>query len=53
MQWNLSMQREIETNTVASIAYVGTHYVHGVGQTDMNSPIPCVQSASQMPVGQP
>jgi len=53
MQWNLSIQREIVTNTVASIAYIGTHYVHGVGQTDMNSPIPCVQSASQMPVGQP
>jgi len=53
MQWNLSIQREIAPNTVASVAYIGTHYVHGVGQTDMNSPIPCVQSASQMPLGQP
>ncbi len=53
MQWNFSIQREILPETVASITYIGTHYVHGVGQTDMNSPIPCVQSASQMPRNQP
>jgi hypothetical protein len=53
MQWNLSVQREIVNNTVATIAYIGTHYVHGVGQTDINSPIPCVRSASEMPPNQP
>jgi hypothetical protein len=47
MQWNLSIQHEIMANTLATIAYIGTHYVHGVGQTDINSPIPCVQSPSQ------
>src|SRR5437762_3313517 len=53
MQWNLSIQREILADTVVSAAYVGSHYVHGVGQTDMNSPIPCVRSASEMPRNQP
>ena len=53
MQWNLSIQREIVADTVATISYIGTHYVHGVGQTDINSPLPCVQSASQMPANQP
>ncbi len=53
MQWNFSIQREIAANTVLTVAYVGTHYVHGVGQTDINSPIPCVQSAGQMPPNQP
>ncbi len=53
MQWNLSIEREIAADTVASVAYIGNHYLHGIGQTDANSPIPCVQSASQMPANQP
>jgi len=53
MQWNFSIQREVLPDTVATVSYVGTHYVHGVGQTDINSPIPCVRSASEMPTGQP
>jgi hypothetical protein len=51
MQWNFSIQQEIMPNTVATIAYIGTHYVHGVGQTDINSPIPCVQTLGQVPSG--
>ncbi len=51
MQWNLSIQREIAPETVATIAYIGTHYVHGVGQTDINSPLPCVQTPGQVPSG--
>jgi hypothetical protein len=53
MQWNLSVQREIIANTVATVAYVGTHYVHGVGQRDFNSPRPCVQSPSEVAAGVP
>jgi hypothetical protein len=51
MQWNISLQQEIMANTVATVAYIGTHYVHGVGQTDINSPLPCVQTAGQVPSG--
>lgn len=53
MQWNASIQREVMRGTVATITYVGSHYVHGVGQRDFNSPLPCVQSASEMPNNQP
>jgi hypothetical protein len=34
MQWNLNIQREIASNTVAMIAYVGSRTVHNVFQSD-------------------
>ena len=51
MQWNFSIQQEVAPNTVLTVSYIGTHYVHGVGQTDINSPLPCVQTAGQVPSG--
>ena len=39
-QWNLSIQREIMKNTVLTIAYVGSHGVHLLGQRDSNPPAP-------------
>ncbi len=39
-QWNLSIQREIMKNTVLTVAYVGSHGVHLLGQQDANPPVP-------------
>jgi hypothetical protein len=39
-QWNLSVQREIMKNTILTVAYVGSHGVHLVGQRDSNPPLP-------------
>jgi hypothetical protein len=39
-QWNLSVQREVMKNTVVTVAYVGSHGVHLVGQQDLNPPVP-------------
>ena len=39
-QWNLSIQREIMKNTVVTVAYVGSHGVHLLGQQDSNPPVP-------------
>ena len=39
MQYNLSIQREIAKGTVFSAAYVGSHGVHLLGQTDANFPL--------------
>ena len=36
-QWNLSIQREIMKNTVLTVAYVGSHGVHLLGQRDSES----------------
>ncbi len=39
-QWNLSLQREVMKNTVLTVAYVGSHGVHMILQTDSNPPVP-------------
>ena len=39
-QWNLSIQREIMKNTVVTVAYVGSHGVHLLGEQDANPPVP-------------
>lgn len=39
-QWNLSIQREIMKNTVLTVAYVGSHGAHLLGQQDSNPPVP-------------
>lgn len=38
-QWNLSIQREIMKNTVLTVAYVGSHGIHLLGQRDSNPPV--------------
>ncbi len=38
-QWNLSIQREVMRNTILTVAYVGSHGVHMVGQRDSNPPL--------------
>ncbi len=40
MQWNLNVQREVMSNTVATIGYIGSHGVHLPAQKDFNYPIP-------------
>ncbi len=40
MQWNLNIQREVMSNTVATIGYVGSHSVHLPAQKDFNYPTP-------------
>ena len=49
MQWNLSIEREVMNNTVLTLGYLGSHGVHLWLQRDFNYPIPCVQSASEVP----
>jgi hypothetical protein len=34
MQWNLNIQREINSSTTVMVAYVGSHAVHNTFQTD-------------------
>ena len=40
MQYNLNIQRQVATNTVASLAYVGSRGVNLFGQGDLNTAIP-------------
>lgn len=49
MQWNLSIEREVMSNTVLTLGYLGSHGVHLWLQRDFNYPLPCVQSASELP----
>jgi len=38
-QWNLTVQREVMRNTIASLSYVGSHGVHLINMLDENPPI--------------
>jgi outer membrane receptor protein involved in Fe transport len=38
-QWNLTVQREVMKNTIASISYVGSHGVHLINMLDENPPL--------------
>jgi hypothetical protein len=38
-QWNLSVQREVMKNTVATLTYVGSHGVHLLSPPDENPPL--------------
>ncbi len=42
MQWNFNIEREIVTNTVLTIGYIGTHNLHMFIQRDFNYPVPCL-----------
>jgi hypothetical protein len=46
-QWNVSLQRELTTNTTVEVAYVGSHIVHvGIPDSNLNQ-----LSASQLALG--
>ncbi len=51
-QWNLSLQHEILPDTVVSIAYVGSHGVHQIQETDANPPVPNVLPNGQLQFSQ-
>jgi hypothetical protein len=42
MQWNFNIDREIVTNTVFTIGYIGTHNLHMFIPRDFNYPVPCL-----------
>ncbi|MGH9356484.1 MAG: carboxypeptidase regulatory-like domain-containing protein, partial [Terriglobia bacterium] len=45
--WNLTVQRQITTNTTAEAEYVGSRTVHADDSTDPNMPLPGSGSASR------
>ena len=46
MQWNFNIQREIMSNTVWTVGYLGSHAVHMFMQLDFNAPTPCLSASS-------
>ena len=51
-QWNLSIQHELIRDTVLSVAYVGSHGLHQIEETDANPPIPTTNAAGQLQFSQ-
>jgi outer membrane receptor protein involved in Fe transport len=51
-QWNVSLEHEILNNTVVSVAYVGSHGVHQIEETDANPPVPNVLPNGQLQFSQ-
>lgn len=51
-QWNLSLQHEIVKDTVLSVAYVGSHGLHQIEETDANPPVPIVNATGQLQFSQ-
>ena len=45
MQWNVNVQRELAHNTIATVAYVGSHSENQVQQIQLNPPVP-IQTAN-------
>jgi hypothetical protein len=52
-QWSLSVQRQMGTGTVASVAYVGTKGTHLTAERDLNQLQPLANSLNPFPLGQP
>jgi hypothetical protein len=52
-QWSLSIQRELASNLVGSIAYVGTKGTHLTAEQDLNQLQPLPGSLNPFPAGQP
>jgi carboxypeptidase family protein len=46
MQWNFNIQRELLTNTVLSVGYIGSHNLHMFIQRDFNYPQPCLSATA-------
>jgi hypothetical protein len=44
MQWNLNIQRELFSNTILTVGYVGSRGVHLFYQRDQNPPIPTIDA---------
>jgi len=42
IQWNLVVQRELMSNTVATIGYIGSRGIHLPAQLDFNTPAPFI-----------
>jgi hypothetical protein len=53
MQWNFNIQREIMSNTVATVGYVGSHNLHMFAQRDFNYPVPIVGPSGRPTFSQP
>ena len=51
-QWNLSLQHEVVKDTVVSAAYVGSHGLHQIEETDANPPVPNVLPDGQLQFSQ-
>ena len=51
-QWNLSLQHEVLRDTVLSVAYVGSHGVHQIEETDANPPVPNILPNGQLQFSQ-
>jgi outer membrane receptor protein involved in Fe transport len=49
-QWNLTVQREVMRNTIASISYVGSHGVHLINMLDENPPLYTIDPANGRPL---
>lgn len=52
-QWNLNVQHNIDSNTVVSVAYVGSKDTHLTDQRDLNQLMPVPVSQNQFGPGQP
>ena len=52
MQWNLSIQKELPYNIVASVAYVGSKGTHLTNQLDLNQLYPINQATNPFKPGQ-
>ena len=52
-QWNFSVQRQLPTNTVLTVAYAGSKGTHLTDQVDSNQIFPVPASQNPYPAGQP
>ncbi len=47
LQWNFSVQRELSSNTVFNIAYMGAHSYHLTRVADANTPLPTLSGGTK------
>jgi hypothetical protein len=52
-QWSLSVQRQLASNVIGSLAYVGTKGTHLTAEQDLNQLQPLSPSLNPFPAGQP
>jgi hypothetical protein len=53
ISWSLRVQRELSTNTVLTVGYVGSHGYHELIGIDANEPVPVICPASPCPAVYP
>ncbi len=51
MQWNFNIQRELMSNTVLTVGYVGSHNLHMFAQRDFNYPVPFIGPSGRATFG--